>query len=383
MSSPTVEDIVRDRYSAAADAPEAALCCPVEYDPRYLQAIPDEIIEKDYGCGDPSRFLRPGDTVLDLGSGAGKICYIAAQVVGEAGRVIGVDMNDDMLALARSYQDQVSATLGYDNVDFRKGRIQDLTLDRQALNSWLADSPVTDDDALRRMESHIEQLRREAPLIPDGSVDVVVSNCVLNLVSDADKRQLFAETYRVLRRGGRIAISDIVADEAVPVSLKEDPELWSGCVSGAMEELEFLKAFEEAGFYGLEIAKRDDQPWRTVDGIEFRSVTVVGYKGKEGECWDHHEALVYRGPFKEVVDDDGHKFRRGQRVAVCRKTFDIFSREPYAASFERVEPLTAVTQPRPFPCTGGMLVRDSRQTKGEDYAATTSGADCCEPGQCC
>ena len=383
MSSPTVEEIVRDRYSAAADAADAALCCPVEYDPRYLDAIPDEIIEKDYGCGDPSRFLRPGDTVLDLGSGAGKICYIAAQVVGEAGRVIGIDMNDDMLALARSYQDQVGATLGYHNVRFCKGRIQDLTLDRDRLQSWLAEHPVTDDTSLRQMESWIEQRRREEPLIADASVDVVVSNCVLNLVSDREKRQLFSETYRVLRRGGRIAISDIVADEPVPASLKEDPELWSGCVSGAMEEMKFLKAFEEAGFYGLEIAKRDQRPWRTVDGIEFRSVTVVGYKGKEGACWDHHEALIYKGPFKEVTDDDGHRFRRGQRVAVCRKTFEIFSREPYADYFEGIDPLNPVTDPQHFPCTEGVLLRDSRQTKGEDYAATTEAGDCCEPGQCC
>src|SRR5262249_12476820 len=96
-----MESAVRQRYSDAAKAREASLCCPVDYDPRYLRAIPEEVIERDYGCGDPSRHVREGDVVLDLGSGGGKICFIAAQIVGPRGRVIGIDMNDDMLALAR------------------------------------------------------------------------------------------------------------------------------------------------------------------------------------------------------------------------------------------------------------------------------------------
>src|SRR6266487_3949669 len=98
------EIIVRERYAASAKSQEAELCCPVNYESEYLKIIPSEIIERDYGCGDPSRYVREGETVLDLGSGGGKICYIAAQVVGPKGRVIGVDMNDDMLALARKYQ---------------------------------------------------------------------------------------------------------------------------------------------------------------------------------------------------------------------------------------------------------------------------------------
>ena len=96
-----VERAVGDRYAAAANERETALCCPIDYDPRYLKAIPEEVLERDYGCGDPSRYVRPGDTVLDLGSGGGKICFIAAQIAGKEGRVIGVDMNDEMLGLAR------------------------------------------------------------------------------------------------------------------------------------------------------------------------------------------------------------------------------------------------------------------------------------------
>src|SRR5437016_12588437 len=117
-----VESAVRHRYSAAARAKDAALCCPVEYDRRYLEIIPPEVMEKDYGCGDPSRYLKPGETVLDLGSGAGKMCFIAAQVVGPEGRVIGVDMTDEMLEVARRNTTIIAGRLGYANVEFRKGR---------------------------------------------------------------------------------------------------------------------------------------------------------------------------------------------------------------------------------------------------------------------
>ncbi|MBT4099346.1 MAG: methyltransferase domain-containing protein [Gemmatimonadetes bacterium] len=375
-----VTESVRERYSAAAEAPEALLCCPVDYDPQYLKILPDEILEKDYGCGDPSAFAKSGDIVLDLGSGGGKICYIASQIVGAEGRVIGVDMNDDMLDLARRHQPALAATIGYDNVEFRKGRIQDLTLNRGDLETWLQSNPVGDASSLERYEAQVAAMRRDTPLIADDSVDLVLSNCVLNLVSDTEKKQLFGEIFRVLQRGGRAAISDIVADEPVPEHLKADPELWSGCISGAMEESEFLQAFVNAGFYGVEMVKRDETPWRTVEGIEFRSVTVTAWKGKQGECWDHNEAVIYRGPFRETRDDDGHVYRRGERVAVCRKTFEILTREPYAAFFEAVEPMEAVSEPTPFDCVG-TAVRHPRQTKGLEYDATTDAA--CGPDGCC
>ena len=121
-----VEHAVNERYGQAAKGREAELCCPVEYDPKFLNVIPDEIKERDYGCGDPSAFVCEGDVVLDLGSGAGKICYIAAQIVGSDGRVIGVDANNEMLALAEKYRQSIGDRIGYHNVEFRKGRIQDL-----------------------------------------------------------------------------------------------------------------------------------------------------------------------------------------------------------------------------------------------------------------
>jgi arsenite methyltransferase len=271
---------VKERYSAAAKVSEAALCCPVEYDAEFLKIIPAEVIEKDYGCGNPAKYLRAGETVLDLGSGCGKICFIAAQVVGPAGKVIGIDMTDDMLEVARRNAPIVGQALGYANVEFRKGRIQDLALDLEKLDQELTRNPIKSAAAFFAAEQRVEELRRENPLVAADSVDVVVSNCVLNLVESKSKRRLFQEIFRVLKIGGRAVISDIVAGQEVPARMQNDPELWSGCISGALTEADFLEAFANAGFGGIRILKRDERPWRTVEGIEFRSVTVQADKGK-------------------------------------------------------------------------------------------------------
>lgn len=383
--TPGVESAVLDRYSAGAKAVEPALCCPVDYDPAWLKAIPQEVLDKDYGCGDPSRHVHEGETVLDLGSGGGKICFIASQKVGPKGRVIGVDMNDDMLALARRHQDTVARTVGWSNVTFLKGRIQDLRL---PVNDWerlLAQRPPRDLAAWQSLEEEAERLRREQPLVADGSIDVVVSNCVLNLVKDEDKPGLFAEVFRVLRRGGRAVISDIVSDEAVPAHLRADSELWSGCVSGALTEHGFLKAFEDAGFHGLRLLKRDADPWRTVEGIEFRSVTVEAFKGKQGPCLDRHQAVVYKGPWKAVLDDDGHTLRRGERMAVCEKTFRLYAdaQGPYSDELEFVEPRQAVPleEARAFDCRKDAL-RAPAETKGLGYLETTAAGACCPADGC-
>jgi ubiquinone/menaquinone biosynthesis C-methylase UbiE len=267
------------RYTAAAQARQPALCCPVRYDDRYLAIVPAEIVERDYGCGDPSRHVAPGDSVLDLGCGAGKICYIAAQVVGRHGRVIGVDCNDEMLALARRYRSVVADRLGYENVDFHKAQIQDLRLDLQRLDDWLRDHPVADSSAWRRAAEYADHLRETAPLIPDETADVAVSNCVLNLVRRNDRRLLFSELHRVLKHGGRAVISDIVSDRDVPERLQRDPELWTGCISGAFREDQLVQAFAEAGFSGVEVLERQAEPWTTVESIEFRSMTVRAWKG--------------------------------------------------------------------------------------------------------
>ena len=384
MSVADVEKIVKERYSQGAQAPEAELCCPIDYDPRYLEVIPAEVLERDYGCGDPSKHLKEGETVLDLGSGTGKICFIASQVVGAGGRVIGVDMTDDMLAVARRNAPVVAERVGFANVEFRRGRIQDLALDLELLDEELRARPVDSYEELLVTQGRAAELRHERPLVESDSVDVVISNCVLNLVENSHKDELFDEIYRALRSGGRAVISDIVSDEPVTPEMQTDPELWSGCISGAYTEEGFLSAFEKAGFYGIRVLERQREPWRTVEGIEFRSVTVKAFKGKEGPCIERLQAVVYRGPFKEVLDDDGHRMERGRRYAVCDKTYRLYGKEPYRDSFDFVDPLEEVPleAAEPFDCSRTVL-RHARETKGQDYDVTTEAVACCEPGDCC
>jgi len=273
-----VENAVSARYSAAARERDGALCCPVTYDPKYLNVIPQEILERDYGCGDPSRYVRPGDTVLDLGSGGGKMCFIVSQIVGCDGRVIGVDMNEDMLALARKHQDAVGRAIGWHNVEFRRARIQDLALDLERLDAELKRQPIDSARTFLEAEQRLTRLRRTDSMIASHSVDVVISNCVLNLVDPLAKGQLFSEIFRVLKVGGRAVISDVVSDRSVPAALAENPELWSGCISGALTETDFVDAFGRAGFARVETRQRQAKPWRVLEGIEFRAITIEAIK---------------------------------------------------------------------------------------------------------
>jgi len=380
----SVESAVLERYANAARRAESCLCLPTGYDPTLLEAIPREILEKDYGCGDPTRYVRAGETVLDLGSGSGKACYILAQIVGAKGKVIGVDFNPPMLALARKHQASIAEKLGYANVEFRRGKIQDLGTDLELLDRYLKENPVRSVGDLAALEEFASRLR-DKPLIADGSVDVIVSNCVLNLVRPEDKRQLFAEMYRVLKRGGRVAISDIVSDEPVPEHLAQDPNLWSACVSGAFQEEELLRAFEAAKFHGIHIEDFNSQPYQTIEGIEFRAVTVTAYKGKEGPCIERNQAVIYRGPWKQVIDDDGHTLERGARTAVCDKTFNLYAQPPYAGQFILVPPRVEVSTENGgvFDCARDHK-RDPRETKGADFKVTQiSGGGACGPNSNC
>jgi arsenite methyltransferase len=223
-------------------------------------------------------------------------------------------------------------------------------------------------------------------LVADASIDVVVSNCVLNLVGERERQQLFAELFRVTKVGGRVAISDIVSDEDVPEHQRRDPALWSGCISGAFREDRFLQAFADAGFHGIRLAKRDERPWRVVEGIEYRSVTVVAYKGKQGPCREGNQAVLYPGPWSEVRDDDGHLFRRGERTAVCAKTYRLLTSEPYADQVIGLPPYHEIpaAEQAPFACVGHSL-RHPHETKNgvlpEGYR--TAGSACAPGSGCC
>lgn len=216
---------VREKYaSAARKAAAGAGCCgpsaqegcdPVTsdlYDETETAGVPARALEASLGCGNPTALaeLREGEVVLDLGSGGGVDVILSARRVGPTGRAYGVDMTDEMLELAR----ENAREAGVGNVTFSKGEIEDLPL-------------------------------------PDASVDVIVSNCVINL--SADKPRVLAEAARVLRPGGRVAVSDVVVRGEVPAAIRRNLELWAGCVAGALEEGEYRRLLEDAGFVDVEV----------------------------------------------------------------------------------------------------------------------------------
>jgi len=200
------------------------------YDDGQTAGLPAEALLASLGCGNPTALaeLKPGETVLDLGSGGGIDVLLSAKRVGPTGKAYGLDMTDEMLALAN--ENRVRA--GAENVEFLKGEIENIPL-------------------------------------PDNSVDVVISNCVINL--SGDKRRVLEEAFRVLKPGGRFAVSDVVARGEVPAEVRRNMELWIGCVAGALEEQEFLRMLREVGFANPSI--EPTRVYRGEDAVEFLSGT--------------------------------------------------------------------------------------------------------------
>ena len=274
MPIETITQKVSDRYARAAETGEP-LCCPTSYDMAGLKSfIPEEVLKISYGCGTPAglKTVRPGETVLDIGSGGGIDCFEASRLVGPSGRVIGIDMTDTMLEIARRHAPIVASNLGYasPNVEFRKG---------------LADAMPVDDD----------------------SVDLIISNCVINLAPD--KRKVFNDMFRVIKPGGRFTISDIVSDQTVPQYLVHDTEKWGDCLSGALTLNEYLNGMSGAGFFGIHL--NTFSPWRIIDGIHFFSVTLTGYKLAAAPSASPAPYATLCGPFSRVVDERGTEYRRG------------------------------------------------------------------------
>lgn len=247
----TIKKAVEKRYAAIARGEVKSCCQPGKVSPDDLYNIatmtqgykPEELAQLPeganlgLGCGDPTADadLQPGQTVLDLGSGAGVDCFLAAQRVGPNGHVIGVDMTDDMLSRARANAQRA----GFANVEFRKGEIENLPVD-------------------------------------SDSVDRIISNCVINLAPD--KRKVFAEAYRVLKPGGAINVSDIVSIGEVPPAIRADLEAWAGCTAGALDKHVYLEIIQQAGF--SQVAVRKELMYDFLRGPEygFASVTVRAEK---------------------------------------------------------------------------------------------------------
>ncbi|MCA9471754.1 MAG: methyltransferase domain-containing protein [Nitrospirales bacterium] len=308
MENQTITQAVSERYAKAVTTGEE-MCCPTGYDHQELgKFIPEAVLKVSYGCGTPVGLtsVQAGETVLDIGSGGGIDCFEASRRVGPSGRVIGIDMTDEMLALARSQAPIVASNLGYasSNVDFRKG---------------FAD----------------------AMPVEDQCVDLIVSNCVINLAPD--KLKVFQEMYRVLKPGGRFTISDIVADQPIPQYMIHDKEKWGDCLSGALRLSDYWGGLRNAGFGGIH--RVGFIPWRVIDGIHFLSLTLTGYKLPNGQTGQSSGFATFKGPFSRVTDEQGQTYRRGEPQAVNESTEHLLKSEPYRDQFIFSEnPVTLSTE---------------------------------------
>jgi arsenite methyltransferase len=231
--------------------------------------IPAAAIAASLGCGNPSALaqLKPGETVLDLGSGGGIDVFLSAKRVGPAGKVYGLDMTDEMLALARENQKKVGA----ENVEFLKGEIENIPL-------------------------------------PDGTVDVVISNCVINL--SVDKSRVLRETFRVLKPGGRFAVSDVVLCGEIPATLRNNPELWAGCVAGAMLEDKYKSELAAAGF--AEVAIEPTRVFQAADVREFLSAAGAEAQSVADQANGKIMSAFVRAT--KPVTEDAHS-RKGKAVS--------------------------------------------------------------------
>lgn len=292
-------DDVRDFYSKAAVKTQESLCCPVNYDTGDLSHIPKEVLEISYGCGSPvnSASLKTGESLVDLGSGGGIDCFIAAKLVGPEGNITGVDMTEEMLGVARNNSKQVSENLGYNNIEFKHGFLESIPKD-------------------------------------DESVDVVTSNCVINL--STQKSDVFNEIHRILKPGGRFVIADIISDREVPKEMRDNQELWGECVSGALTIEEFLDYTRKANFQGISVDK--DYLWKEVEGIKFYSFIFTAYKPipLEESCFSTITA-IYSGPLDSVTCE-GITFPLGKAVEVKGELAQLLQNKPYSCEFDIIDP---------------------------------------------
>ena len=298
----TVSETIKNYYGKVLQGTKdlkTTACCTTEEVPEHLKPIlseiEDEVITRFYGCGSPLPESLEGKVVLDLGCGTGRDAYLASKLVGPGGYVIGVDMTDEQLDVAKRNLGKQMKRFGFSepNLDFRKGYIEDL----QSLG------------------------------IEDNSVDVVISNCVINL--SPDKKSVFSEIFRVLKPGGELYFSDVFADRRVPRELTDDPVLYGECLSGALYVEDFRRILREVGcpdyrvVTGHDIDIEDPEIERKVGMINFHSLTIRAFKldALEDICEDYGQVATYLGTIPEAphrfILDDHHTFHTGKPMLVC------------------------------------------------------------------
>ena len=294
----TVKEYYGSILKGSKDLQTSACCSLESFPPEHraiLAEIDDEILDRFYGCGSPIPAAIEGCTVLDLGCGSGRDVYLASKLVGEDGMVIGVDMTEEQLAVARRHVVGQTRKFGFRraNVDFRHGYIEDLA----------------------------------ACGIADNSVDLVISNCVINL--SPDKERVFSEIFRVLKPGGELYFSDVFTDRRMPGSLKNDPLLYGECLGGAMYIEDFRRLLRTLGCQDFRIMSRrpislDNPAIEAKAGmINFTSCTVRAFKlaSLEDICEDFGQIAIYHGTIPgsphSFVLDDHHTFYTGKPMLVC------------------------------------------------------------------
>ena len=297
---------------------QTTACCPTDAMPYYLRdkvaLIADEIQDRFYGCGSPIPTALDGCTVLDLGCGTGRDVYLAAQLVGENGRVIGVDMTEGQLAVARTYQDEQRERFGHttSNVEFHQGYME--TLDQIGLE--------------------------------DNSVDVVISNCVINLAPD--KERVFREILRVLKPGGELYFADVFSDRRLSAEMKADPVLVGECLGGALYTEDFRRILYKLGISDYRVVTSSVIEPSNPDlearcgNARFYSMTVRVFNlpSLEDRCEDYGQVAWYNGTMTHApnrfVLDDHHVFRTGQPMLVCSNTASMIADSRFGEHF-RVE----------------------------------------------
>lgn len=302
----SVQTYYGQTLSGSADLKTGACCDPSSMSPRLRQLLADlhpEVIERFYGCGSPIPPALEGLTVLDLGCGSGRDAYLLSRLVGASGRVIGVDMTPEQLAVAERHRDWHAQRFGHgkSNVEFRQGLIEDLA----------------------------------AAGVADASVDLVVSNCVLNLC--ADKGRAFAEALRVLKPGGELYFSDIYADRRIPDVLRADPVLLGECLAGALYWEDFRRLLAGLGCADIRVCARSPVPLldaeveARIGMVRFESITTRIFKlDLEDRCEDYGQVATYLGGLGEAPHafdlDDHHRFELGRPLRVCGNTADMLAR---------------------------------------------------------
>jgi len=314
-----IHEAVKEYYGKELQKTEdlkTSACCSIEEPPQFIKSvlskIHDDVLSKYYGCGTVIPAKLEGLKVLDLGCGSGRDVYLLSQLVGASGQVVGVDMTEQQINVARKHIDYHINAFDYatSNVKFIKGNIDNLG------------------------ELGLEE----------GSFDLIISNCVINLVED--KQKVLSEVYKLLKTGGEMYFSDVYADRRVPKSLKQNEILWGECLSGALYWNDFLTYARNAGFTDPRAVKsnpitiENEELTDLIGNIKFFSVTYRLFKidGLESDCEDYGQAVAYKGGIPNVGQslflDNHHEFPIGKIVSVCGNSYKMLHDTRYKDYFD-------------------------------------------------